>query len=204
MRAAKLVHELLPERGAALFEHLGANAQRAARGPVAKSPAAELREHGYELNRGFGQAVARPLAGSRVLTGEQSQLDESLESVGVKGHVGVGVPSGGGRKSPPVVMGWCHLLVMVGLMGVCGGVFSVGQSLSEPVVLVAGQGGRVATERSDLAPCAGARFMGMPSWWPTEKALGVFEGGLGSGAKPCFGGVRGGGHTPCGSSPSRV
>ena len=27
MRAAKLVHELLPERGAALFEQLGANAQ---------------------------------------------------------------------------------------------------------------------------------------------------------------------------------
>ena len=82
MLAAKLVHELLPERGAALFEQLGANAQRAARGPVAKSPAAELREHGYELDGGFGQAVARPLAGSRVLTGEQAQLDESLESVG--------------------------------------------------------------------------------------------------------------------------
>ena len=82
MRVAKLVHELLPERGAALFEQLGANAQRVARGPVAKSPAAELGEHGYELDRGFGQAVARPLAGSRVLAGEQSQLDESLESVG--------------------------------------------------------------------------------------------------------------------------
>ena len=52
MRAAKLVHELLPERGAALFEQLGANAQRAGRGPVTKSPAAELREHGYELDRG--------------------------------------------------------------------------------------------------------------------------------------------------------
>jgi hypothetical protein len=63
-----------------LFEQLGADAQRAAPGPVAKSPAAELREHGYELDRGFGQAVARPLAGSRVLAGEQSQLDESLES----------------------------------------------------------------------------------------------------------------------------
>ena len=34
------------------------------------------------LHPGCGQAVARPLAGSRVLTGEQSQLDESLESVG--------------------------------------------------------------------------------------------------------------------------
>ena len=43
---------------------------------------AELREHGYELDRGFGQAVACPLAGSRVLAGEQSRLDESLESVG--------------------------------------------------------------------------------------------------------------------------
>ena len=82
MRAAKLVHELLPERGTALFEQLGAHAQRAARRPVAKSPAAELRKHGYELDSGFGQAVARPLAGSRVLTGEQSQPDESLESVG--------------------------------------------------------------------------------------------------------------------------
>ena len=82
MRVAKLLHELLPEHGAALFEQFGANAQRAARGPVAKSPAAELREHGYELDRGFGQAVPRPLAGSRVLTGEQSRLDESLESVG--------------------------------------------------------------------------------------------------------------------------
>ena len=60
MLAAKLVHELLPERGAALFEQLG----------------------GYELDRGFGQAVARPLASSRILTGEQAQLDESLESVG--------------------------------------------------------------------------------------------------------------------------
>jgi hypothetical protein len=82
VRAAKLVHEFLPERGAALFEQLGASAQRAAGGPVAKSPAAELREHGYELDGGFGQAVARPLARSRVLTGEQSQLDKSLESVG--------------------------------------------------------------------------------------------------------------------------
>jgi hypothetical protein len=42
---AKLVHELLPERGAALFEQLGASVQRGARGPLAKSPAAELREH---------------------------------------------------------------------------------------------------------------------------------------------------------------
>jgi hypothetical protein len=50
--------------------------------PSAKSSAAELREHGSELDRGFGQAVARPLAGSRVLTGVQSQLDESLKSVG--------------------------------------------------------------------------------------------------------------------------
>ena len=57
MRVAQFVHELLPERGAALFEQLGANAQRGARGPVAKSPAAELREHGYELDRGFGQVV---------------------------------------------------------------------------------------------------------------------------------------------------
>jgi hypothetical protein len=79
---AKFVHELFPERWAALFEQLGANAQCGTRGPVAKSPAAEVREHGYELNRGFGQAVARPLAGSRVLTSEQSRLDESLESVG--------------------------------------------------------------------------------------------------------------------------
>ena len=78
MRAAKLVHELLPERWAALFAQLGTNAQRAARGPVAKSPAAELREHGYELDRGFGQAVARPLAGSRVLTGEQSNSTSRL------------------------------------------------------------------------------------------------------------------------------
>jgi len=54
VRAAKLVHELLPERGAALFEQLGANARRAAGGSVAKSAAAELREHGYELDRGFG------------------------------------------------------------------------------------------------------------------------------------------------------
>src|SRR5262249_44822003 len=30
MRAAKPVHELLPERGATLFEQVGANAQRAA------------------------------------------------------------------------------------------------------------------------------------------------------------------------------
>ncbi len=82
MRAAKLVHDFLPVPGAALFEQLGANAQRAARGPMAQSPAAELREHGYELDRAFGQAVARPLAGSRVLTTEQSQLDESLEPVG--------------------------------------------------------------------------------------------------------------------------
>jgi hypothetical protein len=59
-----------------------ARTRSAGRGPVAKSPAAELREHGHQLDRGFGQAVARPLAGSRVLTGEQAQLDESLESVG--------------------------------------------------------------------------------------------------------------------------
>ena len=65
-----------------MFEQLGANAQRGARGPVTKPPAAELREHGYQLDRGFGQAVKRSLAGSRVLTGEQSRLDESRESVG--------------------------------------------------------------------------------------------------------------------------
>ena len=82
MRVAKLAHELLPERGAALLEQLGASVQRGARGPVAKPPAAELCEHGYELDRGFGQAVARTLPGSSVLAGEQSRLDESLESVG--------------------------------------------------------------------------------------------------------------------------
>jgi hypothetical protein len=82
VRAAELVRELLPERGAALSEQLGADAQRGARGPVAKSQAAGLREHGYELDRGFGQAVPRPLAGSRVLTGEQSQLEESPEPAG--------------------------------------------------------------------------------------------------------------------------
>ena len=82
MRAAKLSNGSSPERGAALFEQLGVSAQRAARGPVAKSPAAELREHGNELDRGLGQAVARPLAGSRVLNGEQSRLDEPFEPVG--------------------------------------------------------------------------------------------------------------------------
>ena len=85
MRAAKLVHELLPEHGAALFEQLGANAQRAARGPVAKSPAAELREHGYELDRGFGQAVARPLAGSACPTSEQSQLTRARTLIEPRG-----------------------------------------------------------------------------------------------------------------------
>jgi hypothetical protein len=64
-----------------LFEQLGASVQCAARRPVAKAPAAELREHGHELDRGFGQAVAGPLAGSRVFAGEQSRRDESLESV---------------------------------------------------------------------------------------------------------------------------
>src|SRR5262249_13000514 len=64
------------------FEQFGANAQCGARAPVAKSPAAELGEHRYELDRGFGQAVARALAGSRVLAGEQSGVDESLEPVG--------------------------------------------------------------------------------------------------------------------------
>ena len=70
------------QRGAAQFEQLGANAQCAACGPVAKSPAAELREHGYELDRGFGHAVARSLAGSPVLTGERPRLEESLQAVG--------------------------------------------------------------------------------------------------------------------------
>jgi hypothetical protein len=32
------------------------------------------------MDLGFGQAVARPLTGSCVVTGEQSRLDESLES----------------------------------------------------------------------------------------------------------------------------
>src|SRR5260370_23253947 len=79
MRMPQLVHELLPERGAALFEQLGANAQRAARRPVAKSAAAELREHGYELDRGFGQAVARPLAGST--SGRSPVLRQVAEGV---------------------------------------------------------------------------------------------------------------------------
>lgn len=84
MRVAQFVHELLPERGSALFEQLGANAQLAAGGWWAggEVPAAKLREHDYELDRGFGQAVARPLAGSRVFPGEQSHRDESLEPVG--------------------------------------------------------------------------------------------------------------------------
>jgi hypothetical protein len=80
--AAKLVHELLPERGAALFEQLGANAQRAARGPVRNPQLPSCANTGTSWDRGFGQAVARPLAGSRILTGEQARLDESLESVG--------------------------------------------------------------------------------------------------------------------------
>ena len=70
VRVAKLGHDLLPERGAALFQQLGARAQRGARGPVTISPATELREHGYELDRGFGQAVACPLAEARVLSGK--------------------------------------------------------------------------------------------------------------------------------------
>jgi glyoxylase-like metal-dependent hydrolase (beta-lactamase superfamily II) len=82
VRVAKLVHELLPERGAALLEQLGANAQRAACRPVPQSPAAELREHGHELDSGLRQAVARPLPGSGVLAGEQAQLDESPKPVG--------------------------------------------------------------------------------------------------------------------------
>src|SRR5690554_3924533 len=82
VRAAQFVHELLPERGPALFKLLGARAQLGARGPVAVPPAAELREHGNELNRGLGQAVACPLAGSRVLAGEQSRSDKSFEAVG--------------------------------------------------------------------------------------------------------------------------
>jgi hypothetical protein len=65
-----------------LFEQLGADAQRVARGAVAEPPAAELREHGDELDRGFGQAVTRPLAGSRVLPREQPRRDESLEPIG--------------------------------------------------------------------------------------------------------------------------
>lgn len=81
MLAAELVHELRPERGAEFFEQLGANALRGACWPVAESPAAELLEHGDELDRGFGQAVPRPLAGTRVLSGEQPQSDEFLESV---------------------------------------------------------------------------------------------------------------------------
>jgi hypothetical protein len=51
-RSLSEVRRHLPERGAALFEQLGANAQRGARGPVAKPPAAEVGEHRYELDRG--------------------------------------------------------------------------------------------------------------------------------------------------------
>jgi hypothetical protein len=40
-----------------LFEQLGASIERAAGGPVAKSPAAELREHGYELDRAYVHAL---------------------------------------------------------------------------------------------------------------------------------------------------
>jgi hypothetical protein len=50
-------------------------------GAVAGVIAAVTNEHGYQLDRGFGQAVKRSLAGSRVLASEQSRLDESLESV---------------------------------------------------------------------------------------------------------------------------
>ena len=66
MLAAKLVHELLPERGAALFEQLGANAQRAARGPVRNPQLPSCANTGTSW-----------IAGSGTL-----QPDESLESVG--------------------------------------------------------------------------------------------------------------------------
>ena len=54
----------------------------AARGTVAQAPTAELGENGNELNRCFGEAVARALARARVLAGEQCYFDEALESVG--------------------------------------------------------------------------------------------------------------------------
>jgi hypothetical protein len=82
MRVAQLVHELLPQCRAALFEQLGAGPQRGARGPVATSPAAEPCEDRYDRDRGLGHAGARPLPASRVLAGEQSRPDESLQSVG--------------------------------------------------------------------------------------------------------------------------
>jgi hypothetical protein len=78
VRAAKLVHKLLPERGAALFEQLGANAQRGS-WAGGEAPAARTR---VRVGSRVRSGCARPLAGSRVLTAEQSQLEESLESVG--------------------------------------------------------------------------------------------------------------------------
>lgn len=61
------------------------------RRPVGEHPGAgrhsddrddRFRARHARLDRGFGQAVARSLAGSRGLTGEQSRLDESLQSAG--------------------------------------------------------------------------------------------------------------------------
>lgn len=77
MLAAKLVHELLPERGAALFERLGADAQRAARGPVAKSPAALRAATDGSISVG-GAALATQLLRA-VLLDELGHFPDELE-----------------------------------------------------------------------------------------------------------------------------
>lgn len=56
---AEFVHESLPELWAALSEQFGTDSELAARGTVAQAPTAELGENGNELNRCFGEAVAR-------------------------------------------------------------------------------------------------------------------------------------------------
>jgi glyoxylase-like metal-dependent hydrolase (beta-lactamase superfamily II) len=94
VRAAKLVHELLPQRGAALFEQLGANAQRAARGPVAKSQAAELREHTaryYRLDKRLQTTSGRSPMLRQVAEGVLIHESEFIQSnaVVVQGRAGV-------------------------------------------------------------------------------------------------------------------
>lgn len=81
MLAAKLVHELLPERGARLAR--AARRECAARrtwagGEVPSCRAARTR---IRVGSRVRSGCSAPAGRSRVLTGEQSRLDESLESV---------------------------------------------------------------------------------------------------------------------------
>jgi hypothetical protein len=98
MLLAQLVHEFVPEGGAAFLEELGADRELGRRGEVPATPGAKVRDHRDELDRRLGEAVVDLLlvggiGGAR----DEALVGETAEAVGE--DVGGDALLGAGQQS---------------------------------------------------------------------------------------------------------